>query len=116
MSPTSERTKSVYFRQIDVDYSTLPPPPVQPAPPELFFGHETYVNRVVGLLGRAQQTKVVILGDGGMGKTSAALHILHHGDLAGKYGNRRYFVACDAITSTESLATLTLQVLNISPR
>jgi tetratricopeptide (TPR) repeat protein len=48
-----------------------------------------------------------------MGKTSAALHVLHHPDVVARYGDRRYFVGCDAIGSAETLATLILQVVRI---
>jgi tetratricopeptide (TPR) repeat protein len=60
---------------------------------------------------REEQTRLAILGTGGIGKTSTALHILHHQEVISRYNNRRYFVGCDAVTSAESLATLILQII-----
>jgi predicted ATPase len=60
-----------------------------------------------------EQVRVAIMGAGGMGKTSTALHILHHGDLVGRYETQRYFVGCDAVTSADTLATLILQTLRV---
>jgi tetratricopeptide (TPR) repeat protein len=50
----------------------------------------------------------------GMGKTSTALHIMHHQDIVARYQDRRYFIGCDAATSAESLAALILQVVRTS--
>jgi tetratricopeptide (TPR) repeat protein len=58
-----------------------------------------------------EQTRLAILGAGGMGKTSTALHIMHHQDVVARYQDRRYFIGCDAATSAESLAALILQVV-----
>ena len=60
---------------------------------------------------RDEQTRLAILGTGGIGKTSTALHILHHPEVVSRYDNRRYFVGCDAVTSAESLATAILQII-----
>jgi hypothetical protein len=48
-----------------------------------------------------------------MGKTSAALHILHYPDVVTRYRDRRYFVGCDAVTSAEALAALILQIMRV---
>ena len=62
---------------------------------------------------RDEQTRLAILGTGGIGKTSTALHILHHREVVSRYDSRRYFVGCDAVTSAESLATLILQIIQV---
>ena len=51
------------------------------------------------------------MGSGGIGKTSAGLHIFHHPDVVHRFEHRRYFVACDAITTSDSLATTILQII-----
>ena len=51
------------------------------------------------------------MGSGGIGKTSAGLHIFHHPDVVHRFEHHRYFVACDAITTSDSLATTILQVV-----
>jgi len=60
---------------------------------------------------RDEQTRLTILGTGGIGKTSVALHILHHQEVVSQYNNHRYFVGCDTVTSAESLARLILQII-----
>ena len=51
------------------------------------------------------------MGSGGIGKTSAGLHIFHHPDVVHRFEHHRYFVACDAITTSDSLATAILQAV-----
>ena len=51
------------------------------------------------------------MGSGGIGKTSAGLHIFHHPDIVHRFEHHRYFVACDAITTSDALATTILQVV-----
>ena len=51
------------------------------------------------------------MGSGGIGKTSAGLHIFHHPDVVHRFEHHRYFVACDAITTSDALATAILQVV-----
>jgi len=81
--------------------------------PEIFFGRDDIVFDCASLVARNEQTKLAILGTGGIGKTSTALHILHHQDVVDRYDNHRYFVGCDAATSAESLATLILQIIQV---
>ena len=51
------------------------------------------------------------MGSGGIGKTSAGLHIFHHPDVVHRFERHRYFVACDAITTSDTLATTILQAI-----
>ena len=51
------------------------------------------------------------MGSGGIGKTSAGLHIFYHPDVVHRFEHHRYFVACDAITTSDALATAILQVI-----
>src|ERR1700736_1848156 len=88
------------------------PPPSQPVPPEMFFGRDDTVRDIVNLFTGDEQIRVAIMGTGGIGKTSTAKHVLHHLD---QFGNRRYFVGCDAVTSADALAALILQILGVPP-
>ncbi|KIM76013.1 hypothetical protein PILCRDRAFT_13202 [Piloderma croceum F 1598] len=85
--------------------------PSQPVALEIFFGRDDIVSDLASLIVRKEQTKLAILGAGGIGKTSTALHILHHRDVINQFNDHRYFVGCDAVTSAESLATLVLQII-----
>ena len=53
------------------------------------------------------------MGSGGIGKTSAGLHIFYHLDMVHRLEHYRYFVACDAITTSDTLATVILQVVGV---
>ena len=90
-----------------------PVPQSQPVPPEIFFGRDDIVSDYASLIVRNRQTRIAILGSGGMGKTSTALHVLHHQDVVSRYKDRRHFVGCNAITSAEALATLILRIMRV---
>ncbi|KAJ7448540.1 hypothetical protein FB451DRAFT_1187684 [Mycena latifolia] len=60
------------------------------------------------------QNRVAILG-GGMGKTSLARVILHHPQISAKYQQHRFFVACDAATTSVQLAALLGAYVGLKP-
>ena len=66
---------------------------------------------MANVLAREDNVRIAILGGGGMGKTSTALHILHHSAVKARYGEVRYFVGCDSVTSGGALALLILQII-----
>jgi hypothetical protein len=88
-------------------------PQSQPVPPEIFFGRDDLVSDYASIIVRNRQTRIAILGSGGMGKTSTALHVLHHRDVVSRYQDCRHFVGCDAVTSAEALAALILQIMGV---
>lgn len=96
------------------DRVSVNPPPSQPLPPEIFYGRDELILKLAEILSSEPRPRISILGAGGMGKTSTALHLIHHELVAERYGHRRYFVACDAVTSAEALAFLILQILEVT--
>ena len=84
-------------------------------PPEISFGREKLVSDMAFLAASTDQIRLTLLGAGGIGKTSVALHILHHDLVVNRYANRRYLICCDAITSAETLAELILRYLRMPP-
>jgi hypothetical protein len=84
---------------------------LQPLAPEIFFSHDDIISDFTSLVVQDEQTRLTILGTDGIGKTSMALHILHHQQVVSQYKNYRYFIGCDVVTSAESLVTLILQII-----
>ncbi|KAA1476423.1 TPR-like protein [Dentipellis sp. KUC8613] len=73
------------------------------APPDTMFGREREIQEVVTTIQQKSPARITILGPGGMGKTSLALSVLHHPDIASEFVDARYFVPCDAAQSAEAL-------------
>ncbi|KZP19991.1 hypothetical protein FIBSPDRAFT_932583 [Athelia psychrophila] len=90
------------------------PPPSQPLAPDLWFGRDQIVLTLAQIITGNENPRLAILGAGGMGKTSTALHVIHHEAVVARYKDRIFFVACDAATSADLLASLILQVIGVS--
>ncbi|KZP16426.1 hypothetical protein FIBSPDRAFT_957992 [Athelia psychrophila] len=89
-------------------------PPSQPSPPDIWFGRDEIVSTLAGIITVNENPRLAILGAGGMGKTSTALHVIHHQAVVARYKDRIFFVACDAATSANLLALHILQVVGVS--
>ncbi|KZP07302.1 TPR-like protein [Athelia psychrophila] len=88
--------------------------PSQPAPPEDFFGRDDLVLTLANLFIGNEQRRIAILGAGGLGKTSIALHLMHHEIVVQRFQGREFFVGCDGVTSADGLASRILQILEAS--
>ncbi|KAJ7290365.1 P-loop containing nucleoside triphosphate hydrolase protein, partial [Mycena rebaudengoi] len=76
-----------------------------PPCPHIFHGREAELHDVVNILVQ-DSAHIVILGAGGMGKTSLATAALHNPQVEAKY-THRYFVRCHSSpTCTELVATI----------
>ncbi|KAJ7216007.1 hypothetical protein GGX14DRAFT_696431 [Mycena pura] len=74
-----------------------------PASPKIFHGRESELSHVLDIL-LQDSPRIVLLGPGGMGKTSLAISALHHPDISSKYVHR-YFVSCQSAPSCSELMT-----------
>ncbi|KAF9806300.1 hypothetical protein IEO21_08743 [Rhodonia placenta] len=61
-----------------------------------------------------QRSHVLILGTGGVGKTTIALELLHHPEVAFAFSTR-YFVSCDAVLGLEAFRLRVAESLGVSP-
>jgi hypothetical protein len=55
------------------------------------------------------------MGTGGMGKTTLATAALHHPDIVDKFGQRRYFVACESVNTANQLISSVGAQLGLEP-
>ncbi|KAJ7453148.1 hypothetical protein FB451DRAFT_1520290 [Mycena latifolia] len=86
-----------------------------PSEPKIFHGRETELAHILNLFAQ-EPTRIAILGSGGMGKTCLAKVILHHPDIASRYGQHRVFVACDSASTKVELTALIGAYLGLDPR
>ncbi|KAE9408390.1 TPR-like protein [Gymnopus androsaceus JB14] len=85
-----------------------------PTAPRVFTGRDNLVTEGVEMLCKKGQAHLAILGAGGMGKTSLALHVMEHADVRKKFQEKRYFLPCEVLPDAPSLIQGLLQILKIS--
>src|ERR1700748_1196478 len=92
--------------ELELDFTRVLPPP-----PAHFFGRDDFVNDIISVIGEGRRLATpsspnfVILGPGGMGKTSIALTVLHTPAIDDLFEDRKLFIGCDAISNATQLVT-----------
>ncbi|KAG8938629.1 hypothetical protein FRC03_007056, partial [Tulasnella sp. 419] len=90
------------------------PSTVMPAEPKI-FGRQEYIEKAITLLLFGATARLVILGPGGMGKTSIALKIVYDARVKKRYGQYRCWVPCEQATSIPLFIELLAKSLNLPP-
>ncbi|THU80580.1 hypothetical protein K435DRAFT_695361, partial [Dendrothele bispora CBS 962.96] len=85
-----------------------------PAVPIVFKGREELVEKGVAILCQQALKFVAILGAGGMGKTSLALHIMDSDSVKNKFGERCYFIPCELFEDAESLVQGLIHIMEVT--
>ncbi len=104
----SPKYKSSYDSPLisSVMLSAIPPP----APP-VFLGRDDLVQEGIASLLADSPHSIIIMGFGGMGKTSLALKILNDKAVQAKYEAHRYFIPCDTVCNIEPTMEALLQTV-----
>ncbi|KAJ7182272.1 hypothetical protein C8R43DRAFT_869007, partial [Mycena crocata] len=85
-----------------------------PSEPKILHGRESALSDIVQLFER-EAPRIVILGPGGMGKTTLARAALHHPEISNRYREQRFFVACDSASTKLELVALIGAHLELKP-
>ncbi|KAG6905190.1 hypothetical protein DXG01_004356, partial [Tephrocybe rancida] len=86
-----------------------------PANTHIFYGRETLVAGLVGVLVRGSRQHMCLLGPGGMGKTSTSLAVMNHPDVEARFAEHlRVWVPCVKAPSTSLLIDTLCTSLGIS--
>jgi tetratricopeptide (TPR) repeat protein len=85
-------------------------PPIWQAPsaPQIFFGRDAELAQIVDMITAnigSHPARIAILGLGGYGKTTLARAVLTLKQIKDHFGNARYFVPCESVTSSGALLT-----------
>ncbi|KAJ6538915.1 hypothetical protein B0H10DRAFT_1971304 [Mycena sp. CBHHK59/15] len=80
----------------------------------IFHGHEPELSDILKAFA-SETPRIAILGAGGMGKTSLATAVLHHSQITARYGQHRFFVACDSASTKLELMALVGAHLSLKP-
>ncbi|KAJ6539851.1 hypothetical protein DFH09DRAFT_1397007 [Mycena vulgaris] len=112
---TSSDKRSLTHRALSSSYNSSTSISMLPSEPKFFHGREAELADILKLF--MQETpRIAILGAGGMGKTRLSRAVLHHPTVAGKYGQHRFFVACDTASTKDELVTLIGAHLGLKPK
>ncbi|THU90226.1 TPR-like protein [Dendrothele bispora CBS 962.96] len=103
--PSSDDTKKI---TADIIASATP------AVPLVFKGREELFEQGLNILCQPAHTFLAILGAGGMGKTSLALHIMDSALVKNKFAGRCYFIPCELFEDAESLVQGLIHVMELT--
>jgi tetratricopeptide (TPR) repeat protein len=85
---------------------SLRSPPQEPCSPQIFCGRDSELADIIDMIfGHVDSdpARIAILGPGGYGKTTLANAVLTHDRVKERFGDARYFVACESAISSGAL-------------
>ncbi|THU93786.1 hypothetical protein K435DRAFT_598148, partial [Dendrothele bispora CBS 962.96] len=85
-----------------------------PALPFVFKGREVLVKQGVDILCQPSLRFLAIMGAGGIGKTSLALHIMNATSVKDKFAGRCYFIPCELFEDADSLIQGLIHVMKLT--
>ncbi|KAF5333849.1 hypothetical protein D9758_018203 [Tetrapyrgos nigripes] len=84
-----------------------------PQVPDVFTGRSHLMEEAVNILCETKQVHVAILGAGGIGKTSVALHIMENPLVKEKFEERCYFIPCEMLPDATILIQGLVQAIGL---
>jgi tetratricopeptide (TPR) repeat protein len=77
--------------------------PPKASAPQMFYGREAELSQILEMVSGPRPARIAILGPGGYGKTTLACAVLAHRSVRERFGEARYFVACESATTSGDL-------------
>ncbi|KZO90401.1 hypothetical protein CALVIDRAFT_394907 [Calocera viscosa TUFC12733] len=112
-----ERTERDGSQEESMSNTTTPSdfsPLCLPPKPEIFHGREAVMQQLKNSLLQDEGMRIAILGSGGIGKTTMATIMIHDPDIEAKFGTRRIFLRCEAMTSADGIVSGLAAALNVA--
>ncbi|KAF5318318.1 hypothetical protein D9758_018681 [Tetrapyrgos nigripes] len=81
--------------------------------PAVFTGRTNLVKEAVSILYETNQVHIAILGAGGIGKTSVALHVMQNLLIKEKFAERCYFISCGMLPDAINLIQGLVQAIGL---
>ncbi|KZV62703.1 TPR-like protein, partial [Peniophora sp. CONT] len=85
-----------------------------PAAPSIFYGRTREANHIVDLVLDKHPARIAILGSGGIGKTTIALSVLNSRQIENTFGDRRFFLSCEAVVTADGIIQGLLKLFGLT--
>ncbi|KAJ7741748.1 P-loop containing nucleoside triphosphate hydrolase protein [Mycena maculata] len=83
-----------------------------PARPKIFYGRDHELHEIVTTL-KQDSPRLVLLGTGGIGKTSLALSVLYHEQVAARF-KHRHFISCESAANGADIVSAIAEHLGVA--